>query len=625
MLSAGSELAVWREGFRGLVADRARAQGRPARVHVKYDSGMGRLGNPDPDRGAGAGAGLRRGPRPPAGRHLDPFRDRRRTRLGLLRRAARRASRRWPRRSRPSSPESSPTPPTAPRSSATRAPTSTWPAAASPSTASIRSRATRPSRACARRSRCAPTSPTSSASRRRQRRLRPEAGGPPVDTWVGVIPLGYGDGVRRGLGNNAEVLVARAAPSPGRDRLDGQPHDRPRARDRGRARRRGGPDRRPGRRGDPRRGGRRSPRDDQLRGHLRDLGRGCRGARHERPGDRLARRAPGRCRGAAGAGRTAETSGSSAARCATRRWGGRSPISTSPSAAIPARSAQARSRRELGEHAFELSAEFGTWRVVAPRRGWQIDVTALRGGRIEADLGRARLHDRRGRRAPRPATSRSIPSGASPTSSASVLRAVGEESFAADPLRLLRAARLAAELELEIEPGTVALARAAAAYAADPAGERQLAELRQLLGGPDPLRGLALLDELELTAVVLPELEELRGVEQGPEPPPRRPRPHAGRARAHAGGRGGPRALRRRACRRGRGAAGGAARRRDEPRRTALRFGALFHDIGKPATRAEYDGFVGFHGPRRGGRGDRRRDLPPPARQPPPDPAPAGR
>jgi alanine racemase len=27
------------------------------------------------------------------------------------------------------------------------------------------------------------------------------------DTWVGVLPIGYGDGVRRGLSNNAEVLV----------------------------------------------------------------------------------------------------------------------------------------------------------------------------------------------------------------------------------------------------------------------------------------------------------------------------------------------------------------------------------------------------------------------------------
>jgi alanine racemase len=49
-ISAGSELAVWREDFRRLIADRARAHGYPARVHVKYDTGMGRLGNRDPDQ-----------------------------------------------------------------------------------------------------------------------------------------------------------------------------------------------------------------------------------------------------------------------------------------------------------------------------------------------------------------------------------------------------------------------------------------------------------------------------------------------------------------------------------------------------------------------------------------------
>jgi alanine racemase len=47
VISAGSELALWREDFRRLLADRARAHGHRARVHVKYDSGMGRLGNPD--------------------------------------------------------------------------------------------------------------------------------------------------------------------------------------------------------------------------------------------------------------------------------------------------------------------------------------------------------------------------------------------------------------------------------------------------------------------------------------------------------------------------------------------------------------------------------------------------
>ena len=47
VLEGGSELTVWRRGFLDLVAARARAHGRPARVHVKYDSGMGRLGTRD--------------------------------------------------------------------------------------------------------------------------------------------------------------------------------------------------------------------------------------------------------------------------------------------------------------------------------------------------------------------------------------------------------------------------------------------------------------------------------------------------------------------------------------------------------------------------------------------------
>jgi alanine racemase len=47
VISAGAELAVWREDFRLVVAARSRAHGHRAKVHVKYDSGMGRLGNTD--------------------------------------------------------------------------------------------------------------------------------------------------------------------------------------------------------------------------------------------------------------------------------------------------------------------------------------------------------------------------------------------------------------------------------------------------------------------------------------------------------------------------------------------------------------------------------------------------
>jgi poly(A) polymerase len=250
--------------------------------------------------------------------------------------------------------------------------------------------------------------------------------------------------------------------------------------------------------------------------------------------------------------------------------------------------------KELGEHAFELSAEFGTWRVVAREGGWQIDVTALRGGGIEADLAE-RDFTIGAVAVPLDGGEPIDPHGGLTDLAEGRLRAVSEESFLADPLRLLRAPRLAAELELEIEPRTADLARAAAPKAGDPAGERQLAELRQLMGGPDPLRGLALLGELGVEAAVLPELELLRGVEQGPNhhldvyDHTLAVLEHTLEVEADLGRFAGDRAAEVLAL-------------LEEPlademsRRTALRFGALFHDIAKPQTKAEFNGFVGFKG-----------------------------
>lgn len=255
--------------------------------------------------------------------------------------------------------------------------------------------------------------------------------------------------------------------------------------------------------------------------------------------------------------------------------------------------------REGGGHAFELSAEFGTWRVVASDRSWQADVTALRGGTIEADLA-ARDFTVGAVAVPLGGGEPLDPYGGLADLEGGFLRAVGERSFVEDPLRLLRAARLAAEFDLAIDPGTLALARADAGRAGEPAGERQLAELRLLVGGPDPLRGLELLGELGLTAVVLPELEALRGVEQGPN--------------HHLDVHGHTLAVLERTLEveadLDRFAAERAAEVADllaEPlademtRGTALRFGALLHDIGKPATRGERDGYVTFIGHDRDG------------------------
>ena len=47
-LGARSEVAVWREGFLELVAERGAGLGMRPRVHVKYDTGMGRLGEREP-------------------------------------------------------------------------------------------------------------------------------------------------------------------------------------------------------------------------------------------------------------------------------------------------------------------------------------------------------------------------------------------------------------------------------------------------------------------------------------------------------------------------------------------------------------------------------------------------
>ena len=250
--------------------------------------------------------------------------------------------------------------------------------------------------------------------------------------------------------------------------------------------------------------------------------------------------------------------------------------------------------REGGGYAFELSSEFATWRAVAADRSWQLDATALRGETIEADLA-ARDFTLGAVAVPLAGGEPIDPHGGLADLERRRLRVVGEGSFRADPLRLLRAARLAADLGLEVDPGTAALARAEAALAAEPAGERQLAELRRLIGGPEPLRGVGLLDELGLTAVVLPELEALRGVEQGPN--------------HHLDVHGHTLAVLERTLEVEADLERFAGERAEEvaallaeplademSRGTALRFGALLHDIGKPATRGEREGYVTFIG-----------------------------
>ncbi|HTN25911.1 MAG TPA: HD domain-containing protein [Solirubrobacteraceae bacterium] len=169
--------------------------------------------------------------------------------------------------------------------------------------------------------------------------------------------------------------------------------------------------------------------------------------------------------------------------------------------------------RAIRGPAFELSDEFGAWRVLAADRSWQADLSPLRGGSLEADLA---LRDFTVNAIAEPLAggARIDPHGGAADLAARRLRAVGPAAFADDPLRVLRLVRMEAELGLEPERATIDLARGEAPRVAAVAQERVFAELKRVLGGDGVLHALRRMAQLGLVAAILPELHALRGVEQ---------------------------------------------------------------------------------------------------------------
>ncbi|MET0838793.1 MAG: CCA tRNA nucleotidyltransferase [Marmoricola sp.] len=92
-----------------------------------------------------------------------------------------------------------------------------------------------------------------------------------------------------------------------------------------------------------------------------------------------------------------------------------------------------------------------------------------------------------------------------------VLRTPGrpEDSFSDDPLRMMRAARFAAQLGFTVDPAVVEAMSAMAERITIVSAERVRDELVKLVLAPDPVRGLRLLVETGLADHVLPELPAL--------------------------------------------------------------------------------------------------------------------
>ena len=97
---------------------------------------------------------------------------------------------------------------------------------------------------------------------------------------------------------------------------------------------------------------------------------------------------------------------------------------------------------------------------------------------------------------------------------AGMIKAVSTSVFQDDPVRLLRAPRLAAHLGFEIDGKTETQIRKNAHLVEIVAPERVRDELLRLLARDGATRSLRMLDSLDLLCRVIPELEEARGVGQ---------------------------------------------------------------------------------------------------------------
>ncbi|MBV2354829.1 CCA tRNA nucleotidyltransferase [Streptomyces sp. J2-1] len=241
--------------------------------------------------------------------------------------------------------------------------------------------------------------------------------------------------------------------------------------------------------------------------------------------------------------------------------------------------------RPWADAVWEVGIAFGT--VGAHKGGYQIEVTTYRseaydrtsrkpevsyGDSIEEDLVR-RDFTVNAMAVALPEKDFVDPHGGLEDLAARVLRTPGtpEDSFSDDPLRMMRAARFAAQLDFEVAPEVVTAMTDMAARIEIVSAERVRDELNKLILSAHPRKGLTLLVDTGLAGHVLPELPALR-LESDEHHRHKDVYDHTLIVLEQA-----------------------IALEQEGPD-LVLRLSALLHDIGKPRTRRfEEDGRVSFH------------------------------
>jgi poly(A) polymerase len=142
---------------------------------------------------------------------------------------------------------------------------------------------------------------------------------------------------------------------------------------------------------------------------------------------------------------------------------------------------------------------------------------------------------------------------------AKIIRAIGNPDirFAEDKLRMLRAVRFASRFDYTIEPATLSSIQKLAFQIDQVSRERVRDELTRMLTEGHAKRAFELLDQTGLLREVLPEIDAMKGVEQPPEFHPE------GDVFVHT-------LL--------------MLEKLPQPCPTALAWGVLLHDVGKPRT-----------------------------------------